>query len=416
MYHFRAPISEEIFDKFIQSASFAPISQTSAWGKLKREWTSVCCGLYRNEELCGAALLLMRRLLPGFTYAYCPRGPVMDLTDPEAVAAFVNGIRTFCRKKGCYLIKIDPPVVVGKTLPDLPVEQYLDPFDTAKGEKAFATLLSCGFRHKGFPKEMGSTIQPRFHAYIPLKDAAGRPLNAAQLKKNYKVKLRKYLGSFQPSRGLFYQKAAPCEETIALFKEILSATEERQQITLRSKSYFQLLASAFGPSAHFAFTYCQISRYIDFLRQRIEANDLQRVYLHQQLLHAEEMQQQHGQIIPLAALLTVYPPNHQGLRAAEYLYAGSDLSRFPSFNAMLCGLCSQCLLCIEQGCDLLNLGGLSGNFDDGLYQFKSGFNPIIVEFAGEFDLVLHPLKYHFMEKAFPTLKSVYRMLRKCLHR
>lgn len=414
MYHFRTPIPGETFQEFIRSASFAPITQTIGWAALKNDWTSYFCGLYRDETLCGVALILMRRLLPGFTYAYCPRGPVMDLADPEAVAAFAEGAGQFCRRKGCYLLKIDPPVVVGKTLPDLPAAQYLDPFDAARGQLEFSTLVHCGFRHKGFPKEMGLTIQPRFHAYIPLKDAAGEPLAPEQLRKNYKTKLRKYLGSFQLSRGLFYQREEPTEEVIALFKQILSATEERQQIALRSEGYFRLLARAFGPDAHFAFEKCRPAHYINFLRQRIAAGDPQSEYLRQQLLHTEEMMQQHGDIIPLSALLTVYPPNETGVRVAEYLYAGSDLSRFPSFNATLCGLCSQCLLCIEQGCDLLNLGGLSGQFNDGLYQFKSGFHPIIVEFAGEFDLILRPLSYRLMEKAFPTLKALYQTLRKKL--
>ena len=417
MYRFQAPISSDEFDAFIHTTSFAPLSQTSSWAVLKSgDWKSVFCGLYNDGTLCGVALILMRRFLPGFTLAYCPRGPVMDLTDPEALAAFTDGAGKFCRSKGCYVLKIDPPVVVNKVLPDMPPAQYLDPFDIAQGEAQFAALTHAGYRHKGFPKEMNLTIQPRYHAYIPLKDAAGNPLSAAQLKKNYKTKLRKYLGSFQTSRGLFYEREEPTKETITLFKQILSATEERKQIALRNESYFHLLARAFGDDAHFAFEKCRPAQFIRFLQQRIAAGDEQSGYLRQQLAHAEEMVQQYGEVVPLSALLTAYPPNKTGVRVAEYLYAGSDLSRFPSFNATLCGLCSQCLLCIGQGCDFLNLGGLDGYLNDGVYHFKIGFNPIIVEYAGEFDLVLRPAKYQFMERVFPFMKSLYRKLRKLVKR
>jgi serine/alanine adding enzyme len=97
---------------------------------------------------------------------------------------------------------------------------------------------------------------------------------------------------------------------------------------------------------------------------------------------------------------------------AEYLYAGADLTVFPSFCATLCGLFYECERSVAKGCDYLNLGGLPGTFDDGLYDFKAPFNPIIVEYAGEFDLPVCGWKYAFMERWLPTLKRIYRMLRR----
>lgn len=416
MYKFKANISVSDFTAFVEKSSYATIQQTEEWTKLKNNWKNSFCGIYKDEELVGVALILMRTLMPGFTYAYCPRGPIMDFCDIEAVKTFTDGAREYCKAQGVYLLKVDPTIVVGKTLPDMPEDKYLDCFDLEKGKQEFDNMVACGFMHKGFGKSLDSATQPRYNALIPLKDAEGNPLTAAQFKKNYKQKLRKYLGNFQVARGLYYEGAEHTDENIALFKKILSNTEARQQINLRNEEYFNLLASAFGEKAYFAFERCNVNTYIENLEKRYEKEPDMREKIAEQIEDAKRVMSERGEIIPLAALLTVYPPNNEGVKIAEYLYAGSDLTVFSSFCATLCGLCTQCTYCAEKGCDYLDLGGVPGTFDDGLYDFKSPFNPIIVEYAGEFDLAINSTKYALMEKGLPLLKKGYSKVRKILKR
>ncbi len=416
MYRFQADIPVAEFNEFVAKASFAPIQQTEAWSKLKNNWTSTFCGIYKEEQLVGAALILMRKLLPGFVYAYCPRGPVMDFTDKEALKTFTEGAKEFCKTRSVYLLKIDPPVVVGKTLPDMAEECYNDPFDLERGKAEFENITAFGFRHTGFGKSLDSTTQPRYNAVIPLKDREGNFLTAPQFKKNYRQKLRKYLGTFQSARGLYYQGEEATEETVASFKKILSSTEARQNISLRNEGYFSLLAEAFGNDAFFAFEKCNVDAYLENLQKRLAKEPENQEKITQQITEAEEIKAQRGEQIPLAALLTVYPPNQTGVRIAEYLYAGSDLSVFSSFCATLCGLFSQCHLCQERNCDFLNLGGVPGTFDDGLFDFKNPFNPIIVEYAGEFDLPVCGWKFALMEKGLPLAKKCYSKLRKLLRK
>ncbi len=416
MYKFKADIPVSEFTAFVKKSSYATIQQTEEWSKLKNNWKSSFCGIYNGEELVGVALILMRTLIPGFTYAYCPRGPIMDFCDLEAVKAFTEGAREHCKSQGVYLLKVDPTIIVGKTLPDMPTDKYLDCFDLEKGKIEFDNMVACGFCHKGFGKSLDSATQPRYNALIPLKDSEGTPLTAPQFKKNYKQKLRKYLGNFQAARGLYYEGAEHTDENIALFKKILSNTEARQQINLRNEEYFNLLAKAFGDKAYFAFEKCDVNSYIQNLEKRYEKEPENREKLTEQLMDAKKVLAERGEVIPLAALLTVYPPNQEGVKIAEYLYAGSDLTVFSSFCATLCGLCTQCNYCAEKGCDYLDLGGVPGTFDDGLYDFKSPFNPIIVEYAGEFDLPINKWKYAVMEKGLPVLKKGYSRVRKILKR
>lgn len=412
MYRFVCDLTTKEYTAFIQKAAYAPIQQTPQWSLLKNNWDSCFCGVYRDEALVCAALVLRRRLMPGFTMAFCPMGPVGELGDRGVVQCFVDGIRAYCQKTGVYQFKMMPPLAVNKTLPELDAARYLDAFDTEKDRAAFDLLVGCGLRHKGFPKDMGGTVLPRYQAFIPLKDATGKPLDGAQFKKNYKTKLRKYMGAFRPARGLTYQTVTPTPENISRFKRLLAFTEARQNIALRNEEYFTLLAKVFGEDAHFAFEVCRVDTYIENLKIRFEKEPEMREKIAEQIADAESVKQTHGEQPALAALLTVYPGQAEGLRVAEYLYAGADLTVFPSFCATLCGLFDECERSAAKGCDYLNLGGLPGTFDDGLYDFKAPFNPIIVEYAGEFDLPVCGWKYAFMERWMPTLKSLYRKLRR----
>lgn len=410
MYTFKENISEQEFESFVASFSTAPIQQTLAWGKLKNNWQSVLCGLYKDDRLCGAALILIRKLLPGFSCAYCPRGPLTDLNAPEAVQAFAQGMKDLCKKHGVYEITVDPLLPVGLTLPDLDEKAYFNPYNTADSQAAFDALVAAGFRHGGFGKELHATLQPRFNAMIPLRTADGTKLTAAQLKKNYRTKIRSYFGAFRQLRGLYFEKAEPTEENLKLFESILQQTEQRQNISLRGGNYFKLLTESFGEDACLAFEKCYIPDYLKTLRERLQKEPENEEKLREQLADAEKVMAEHGETVTLAATLTVFPPNRDGVRIAEYLYAGSDLRIFPAFSATLCALYDLCQLSIEKDCHFLNLGGFAGTFDDGLFTFKNHFNPLCTEYAGEFTLVINPLKYNLMTKAMPLLKKVYKAI------
>ena len=58
MYQFKADIPVSEFTEFIENTSFAPIQQTEEWTKLKANWKNSFCGIYKDDTLCGVALIL----------------------------------------------------------------------------------------------------------------------------------------------------------------------------------------------------------------------------------------------------------------------------------------------------------------------------------------------------------------------
>jgi serine/alanine adding enzyme len=67
---------------------------------------------------------------------------------------------------------------------------------------------------------------------------------------------------------------------------------------------------------------------------------------------------------------------------------------------------------MKQHCHYCNLGGVDGNLNDHLTTFKSKFNPVVVEYVGEFDLVINKLIYFAFEKFLPSIKRIIKRIRR----
>lgn len=398
------------FEGFIRVFRETPVFQTPAWAKVKSGWQNAYFGVKdENGALCGATMMLIRRIVPAFAFGYCPRGPLLDWNDKEALACMTEGLRKYAKKHGVCYVKIDPQIPRSVTLPQ---PDCYNPFAGKEEEYAAAheTIQSLDYRHKGFFPQLRSTIQPRFNTMIALKDRNGTPLTPEQLLKSYRPKGRRYLGAFPIARGVSATVHPATEESVETFARLIRATEARQNIHLRGESYFTQMANAFGENAKIVLTKCHVETYEQTLKKRLAAEPENAEKLQKQLDEAAQIRAERGDDVTLAGSLIVYPPNETGLKIAEDLYGGADLSVFSSFRITMNGLHGMACYCAEQGYDLLNLGGVEGTLDDGLYEFKSQFAPIVVEFYGEYDLIVSPLRYKILEKYLPAALRLYKKI------
>jgi lipid II:glycine glycyltransferase (peptidoglycan interpeptide bridge formation enzyme) len=88
--------------------------QSEFWGDFKAEsgWRPLRFVLEAEHPGTGAQLLLLLRRLPaGFSFAYVPHGPEMDIPAAER-AAFLSGLSDALRPylpRGCLFVRFDPP-------------------------------------------------------------------------------------------------------------------------------------------------------------------------------------------------------------------------------------------------------------------------------------------------------------------
>lgn len=145
------------------------------------------------------------------------------------------------------------------------------------------------------------------------------------------------------------------------FARIMHLTEERKQVHLRGKEYFQRLKTAYGDDAHaFLAKVDPGKRHKELTVKLAELQDK---------LKDDKLKE-------------------KGIRNGDYaemLYAGMD-DTYRAFRAQYLLYIKQFELAFAQGCNFVTMGGVEGTLDDGLSVFKSNYNPTVVEYVGEFDL------------------------------
>ncbi len=260
---------------------------------------------------------------------------------------------------------------------DLKDEKLLDFFlrevkRVAKKEKAIFLKIDpaiedqdCGriLRNKGFLNaERGKNfegIQPRFVMRLPLEATLEEILAGFHHKTRYNIRIAERKG--------VEIRIAESKEELKDWYEVLLETAERDNFLVRSSKYFEEIWD------------------------QMKEPGLTRLFL---AYYEGEM---------IAGTLAFLHGD-----TAWYLYgASSNRHRQVMPNYLL--QWEMIKWAKEEGCTLYDFRGVSGDMDPsnplyGLYRFKKGFNPELVEFIGEYDLAFSPLLYHLYNYAEPRYR------------
>lgn len=381
-------ISKQKFDEYVAAESCGAFLQTSSWGIVKKEnWVHFFVGLSdkKTGELAGAALVLVCENFRGFKAGYIPRGPVLREWNEESVAAFSYGMKSIMESHGCAFYRIDPMLVYHSRCVGNHSEEILNPWKKPETEfeRIAALLEKYGLQHMGFEKKLSSYIQPRINVLVPLAKEDGSFFDLPGLRRTFSKRTKEYLGSFHANRGLTFERAEPTEENIHIVSTLIRMTADRKGIALRDEAYFRNMCHAMGDKVSLYIARCHLPAYLNFLldKKRKSKEDAER--LDARIAEALAVQRERGNDLVLSAMLHGFPPNKNGLRIAEYLYSGTDVSVFSHFH-VAAGLMYYTMGdCIARNCQFINLGGIEDEETDPLYQFKACFNSIVLEYGGE---------------------------------
>lgn len=206
----------EEWNAFVSAAPTGDVLQSWEWGELKARgaWHPIRLALYEGGRMVAAAGLLKRGLpLPGSSFLYAPRGPVLDFSRPGLIRAMAEALRQVGRRERAILVKIDPPVE--------------DP--GVAGE-----LLSCGFVRSGHAGGEGQGFggeQPRCVMKLDLGPSLDDLLRQCKEKTRYNIRLAARKGV-----------TVRCGETLddmRTFYRLLQVTAERDGFLIRSYDYYR---------------------------------------------------------------------------------------------------------------------------------------------------------------------------------
>lgn len=400
MLEFIEQLNPQEMDAFTTHHPQCHLLQSSNWALVKDNWQHLFVGVKNKGELVASALILIKTLPLKLTMFYIPRGPIMDYGDSELVSFMMEHITALAKKHHCLYIKMDPFILKN---------QYS--VETANDSTrvtctiAIKHLEQANGRFLGFSKDIIDTIQPRYHANVYTCEdyAENLPRHTQKL---IKVALKRNVEIVSGSL-----------EYLDDFEYVVQKTQDRKQIALRSKDYFELLLNTYKQDAKITMAYVDLKQLILTNQQECESRKTELAELPvNQVKKKKRLEEEIGYIekdirefsalyeknkkdkVPIAGCLSVRFGN-----TVEMLYAGMD-EDYRKFMPQYLIYIDEIQTAFSQGVAWYNLGGVEGSLDDGLTKFKHNFNPTIDEFVGEFDFPVNKLLYKLSQTAYNIRK------------
>ena len=399
MYTFKANINKEEYTNFINKYPYANFMQEKAWANVKDNFDNILCGIYENKKLIAACSILIRKITRNVTMFYIPRGYLIDFTNQKLLSFMTGNIKKLAKEYKAYVVKIDPNFCVSEKLfknNSINFNIYSNNFNEKHNN-----LINLGYKHTGFIKDIHKTIQPRYQMAVPLINEKCEFITYDELLKTFKSKFRYYLGDYHTKRGVYFT-CSHDKKDIKEFVKLLKCTEKNKNIRLRNEEYFNKIVDNFKSRACILFGRVNLEKYKNFLEDSNAKNE--------EIEQVNEIIKNKGKEITLSSALLLIP-NNEGYRCSEYLYAGNDLT-LNKLNISGGIALEAAKISIDNNCHYCNLGGISGYLDDSLTKFKSKYNAVVLEFAGEYDLIISKPKYILINKFKPILKKIYRIVKK----
>ncbi len=332
----------------LQTAEWAALKAGGGWQPLFRQWRDV------SGQLEAAALILKKRLAPGLSFWYIPRGPLLDWRNEPLRSRVLNDLSAQARRDGTVFIKIDPDVPTEFGLPGEPEWR-----ENPGGQALLREYMARGWRRS--PQQ----IQFANSVWLDLDKPEEDILANMKQRTRYKVRLAEKKGV-----SVRHGTAADFELLYGIYAE----TSKRDGFLIREKSYYLELWNRFYAAG--------------MLRPLI----------------AEVENDTVGGL-----MLFIYA------KKAWYIHGMSrDLHREKMPNYLL--QWEAIKTARAAGADCYDLWGAPDIFDEsdrmwGVYQFKRGLGGYEVITPGAWDLPIKRSAYALFVHALPRVQRLLRRLR-----
>ena len=400
---FLTDINNEKYTEFIKSHKHGNMMQAIEWSSIKNTWGAVRVAVSDDEDnIIAAAQVLTRKGL-----WYVPRGPILDYNNKELLGFFLTNLKKFAKTKQAKLVKLDIPIAVK----DEKLANFKDVDVDRSNNELIKTFKSYGYNHKGFSLDMSSTIQPRFNTVTKLE----KPIPDLFSKDTRRL--------IRDADKKFVEVRRCGKENLDDFLFALACTEKRKNISLRGREYFENLLDTFGDSALLYISYINVEKALkechnrkENLEKEIEElgekSPKKKRTLEEQVAGTDKLialfngleieDKSKDQVI--SAAITIAYGNH-----AEIIYAGmnEDFAKLPAQYKVFSDTMKKAQ---EMGISEVSMGGIEGSLNDSLLGFKSKFSPNIVEYYGEFDLVISHVFNLMYNYGLPLRRKILKLI------
>ncbi len=405
-------IKQRQFDEFAITHKNRNFYQTSQYGEFmsRNGYKDVYVAMVDYDgNLVAASLILIGRVFPNFKIAYAPRGFLIDFYNFDQVAKFTSMIKDFLKKKKVISLKIDPPIEYvkrdneGKPLLNEPNNLNIINF-----------LGSLGFEHNGFNLYFENTL-PRWNSVI------SNIVDPNTVVDTFDEKTKELIKEAE-RKGVVVFKGK--KEDLKTFYSLIPKNKKI--------NYYYKLINIFGNFGmlDIYFTKISVDLFLKNTRSLYEKELIKNSTINDEMQMSENRAEILNQKMESDRLLGIYKNDVAQatklfdiqkeiiLSTSLVIKYGDEVFFFeeginPNYKDFYPNYLMNRVLIegfARAGFKKIHLNGISGDFNPRnphyyLYSFKKGFNSNVVEYIGEFDLILNKFKYNIYLTTHKSIKK-----------
>lgn len=403
-------LNQQQFDKFSISHRYRNYFQTSMYGSVmsKFGYKSQYLGIVNEQnKLIGATLIIYKEVFMGNKIAYAPRGILINYENENNLQELAISLKKVLGKQGFMLLRIDPYIPLTIRDSDGTIINFNN-----KGNTIIENLKKANFSYKG-KTLFFETEKPRWESLILLHRDIREIFS--KLDKRTRNKIRKassngieIIKSENKDINKLYSFIEKKEnKPISFYKEMCNRFESNIEIfyaNLNTETFLINTRRSLEKEEEYNTNLAEKIQEIDinskdrenFLNKKMESDKLITSYK-SNLLLATDLLKNYPNGLEIAAAMIIKYDN------AAYIFTEGIDEEFGYLNANYLLKWHLINEYNNQGYKYLNLNGIVGEFEkknefSGLNEAKLGFNSTIIEYVGEFDIILNKFSYNLFKK------------------
>lgn len=365
-----------------------------------------------SNKLIGASLMLYKTLFWGYKFAYSPRGLLINYEDSNMIDTITQELRSLLRKQKFIFITIDPLIVASERDRNGKIIQFNDNVN-----RILNSFQNNNYKHFGF-NLYGETILPRWNVVSKLDH------DARILYNNFDQTVKEKI-TYANNMALYVEEDT--KKDINTFYEFV-----KKGFAKKGKKYFENLYDSFKDSNRIKIFYAKIDtkKYAENANRLYSEEEEKNIELaniiqsgdtikynipnvinekmnSDRLLHTYKKD-----IVASTKLLKTFP---EGITCAAALtiedahgvnilinYVDNDYTKYNSDTLLTYEIMKYFG---KLDYKYINIGPVTGNFDPKskyypILESKLGFNSSILEYIGEFNIILNPTMYKIYQKKY----------------
>lgn len=403
-------LDEARFDNFAITHPNHNYYQTSNYGKLmtKHGHNAYYLGLVDDiGEIKAATLMLVKNETnERRKMGYAPRGFLIDWNDEALVQNFTSGLKDFLSKRNFTYVKVDPMIIYKEHNPDGSEKAYAE-----NNSGLVNRLQSLGYIHMGFNNGMEAS-KPRWNAFTTLDN------NIVSLYNSISKEARDKISESVKMGNKVYKGSM---NDISLLYSVINKTNPPLDYYLDyyqfyGQNLFEVYFNKLEPISYINSSktaYEKEEQKNNELNMQIQDFNIPNkdLLINEKLKSDERLSKYKKNMLEASKLFQQYPNGLVTAGVAVIKY-GNRITFFASgVNESFKDQHPEYLLkwqliseYAKQGYKIVNLGGLTSEFKkDYDSTLKTEMANKIVEYVGEFDLVINKKSYYTGSKLSPIL-------------